>query len=80
VIDGLEVLVQGLAPDGGDAMLDDLSRFPIGERIALDGVRGISQLDIVVLLKLCERCVRQRPQRIEAPLSIQILENKFVIY
>ena len=59
MIDGFEMVAQRFAADG-DPVLDDLGRFAKRERVSLDGVRGIGQLDVIMLLQLREGGGRQR--------------------
>jgi hypothetical protein len=51
VIDRLKVLAQRLAADR-DAMFDDFRCLAVRERVSLDRVRGVGQLDIIILLEL----------------------------
>src|SRR5450755_2854555 len=54
MIDRLEMIAQRLAADC-DAVLDDLGRLAARERVSLNGVRRVGQLDVVIFLELRER-------------------------
>ena len=64
MIDSFEMVAQRFATDR-DPVLDDLGSLPKRERVSLDGVRGIGQLDVIMLLQLRQGNGRQRAQAIE---------------
>ncbi|MDX2180539.1 MAG: hypothetical protein SFV18_13165 [Bryobacteraceae bacterium] len=63
MIERLQVIAQRLA-DHRDAVLDQLRRLSQGERIALDCVRGVGQIDIERLLERPQRLLGNRTQRV----------------
>ena len=56
--------------------VDDFGGLPIGERVALDGVRGVGQLHIVIFSQLRQGRRRQRPEPIELRLFLLDAGNK----
>jgi hypothetical protein len=53
VVEGFEVVTQGFAADG-DALLNHQHRFHGGQRVPLDGVRGVGQLKVVRALQVAD--------------------------
>jgi len=58
--------------DNGNSLLDDKCGFDSTERVALDGIRGIGQLEVIEMLKVSERLQRQGPQFVEPLLCVAI--------
>jgi hypothetical protein len=54
MVQHLEVVLEGLAAYG-NSFLDNVRGFDRAERIALDRVRCIGKLDVVIMLKIGER-------------------------
>ncbi len=54
VIERLKMIFQGLARDGYALLYDDCG-FNRAERVPFDGVRCVSELDIVIMLKVGKR-------------------------
>ena len=67
VIDRFQVILERLAADR-DPVLDDQCRLGGVERVPLDRVRGVGQLQIVNVLEVAEAPRRQRPQPVELRL------------
>ena len=68
VINCFEMILQRLAAHR-DAVLDDLRRLAGGERVPLDCVRGIGQLDVIVFLQLHQSGASQRTQCVQPLLE-----------
>jgi hypothetical protein len=69
VIDRFEMIFQRLAADC-NAVLDHHPRFGGGQRVALDRIRRVGQLDIVRLVEVFEAVRRLRPEPVElSPLG-----------
>ena len=64
VVECLQMILERLAADS-NALLDDQRRFNRAERISLDSVRRVSDLDVVVMLQIAQRFQRERAQAIE---------------
>jgi hypothetical protein len=56
--------LRGFAADG-DSLLDHHRRFDRAQRVSLDGVRRVGQLDIVVMFEIGECLPRDGPQFVE---------------
>jgi hypothetical protein len=69
MVDGFEMIAQRLAGDG-NAVLDDFGGLAKGERVSLDRVGRVSQLDVVVFLELRQGGPRRRAQPIELRLFL----------
>ena len=67
VIDRFEMIFQRLAADC-NAVLDHDPRFGGGQRVALDRVRRVGQLDVIRPVEVLEAVRRLRPKPVELSL------------
>ena len=69
MVDGLQMILEFLAADR-DAMLDDQVGFGLGERVSLDGIRRIGELEIGGAFELGQRRGRPRAEAVELRLLV----------